>query len=88
MHTKTSVHYWKFHNGVDPFIPGNPFEEVIPLRGWTCWVYPEDDRKFEEWMLRMCPTAEVTHRFNSGDPMYSVSILDDTEATVFRLMWL
>jgi hypothetical protein len=88
MHTKTSVHYWEFHNGVDPINPGNQFGETVLPRGWTCLVYPEDDRKFEEWMTRMCPTAEVTPRFNSGDPMWTVNITDDKEATVFQLRWL
>jgi hypothetical protein len=88
MHTKTTVHHWQFHNGIDPINPGNPFGEIVIPRGWSCWVYPEDNQAFEEWMARTCPTAEVTPRFNSGDPMYTVSIVDDIEATVFQLMWL
>lgn len=57
-------------------------------RGWYCWVYPEDDRAFEEWMARTCPTADVTHRFNSGNPMYTVFIKDDTEAMLFNMRWM
>ena len=83
----TIVHHWEFHNGVDPINPGNQFGEIVMPRGWSCWVYPRDDREFEEWMTRMCPTADWTHRFNSGDPMYTVNITKDSEATAFQLMW-
>jgi hypothetical protein len=84
----TSVHHWKFHDGVTAINPGNPFGESVPPRGWTCWVYPDDDNEFVEWMHRMCPTADVTHRFNSGDPMYTVNITKDSEATAFQLRWM
>jgi hypothetical protein len=83
----TKVHHWQFHDGVTPINPGNQFGETVLPRGWTCWVYPDDDNEFVEWMNRMCPTADVTHRFNSGDPMYTVNITKDSEATAFRLRW-
>jgi len=85
---KTLVHHWAFNDGVTPINPGNPFGEIVLTRGWSCWVYPEDDREFEEWMARMCPTTEWTHRFNSGDPMYTVNIIKDSEATAFQLRWM
>jgi hypothetical protein len=50
-------------------------------------VYPEDDHEFEIWMARHCPTADYTHRFNSGNPMWTVTILDDKEATLFTLKY-
>jgi hypothetical protein len=84
---KVSVHHWEFHNGVDPINPGSQWPMVLP-RSWTCWVYPSDDREFEQWMHNNCPTADCTHRFNSGDPMYTVSIKDEQEATIFTLRWL
>jgi hypothetical protein len=84
----TKVHHWKFHDGVTPINPGNQFGETVLPRGWTCWVYPDDDNEFVEWMNRMCPTADVTHRFNSGDPMYTVNISKDSEATAFQLRWM
>jgi hypothetical protein len=84
----TSVHHWKFHDGVTSINPGNQFGETVLPRGWTCWVYPDDDNEFVEWMNRMCPTADVTHRFNSGDPMYTVTISKDSEATAFQLRWM
>ncbi len=83
----TSVQYWQFHDGVTAINPGNQFGEIVPPRGWTCWVYPEDNQEFEEWMTRMCPTSEWTHRFNSGDPMYTVYIKEDKEATIFQLKY-
>ena len=85
---KTIVHHWSFHNGIDPINPGNQFGETVLPRGWTCWVYPRDDQVFVEWMDRMCPTADVTHRFNSGDPMYTVYISNDKEAVLFQLKWM
>lgn len=84
---KVTVHHWEFHNGVDPINPGSQWP-IVPRRGWTCWVYPANDSEFEKWMAVNCPTAECTHRFNSGDPMYTVSIKDDREATIFQLKWV
>ena len=84
---KTTVHHWRFEDGKTCPNPGSQWESEPPPRGWYCWVYPEDDSAFEEWMSRMCPTADICPRFNSGDPMWTVNITDDTEATVFHLMW-
>jgi len=88
---KASVHHWRFEDGTTSPNAGHPIKELIldpPPRGWYCWVYPKDDRAFEEWMTRICPTADMCHRFNSGDPMWTVYIKDDVEATVFQLMWM
>lgn len=84
----TSIQHWKYHDGVTPINPGNPFGEIVHPRGWTCWVYPENDGEFEIWMTHNCPTADITHRFNSGDPMYTVYIKEDREATIFQLKWM
>ena len=81
------IQYWRFEDGVTPVNPGNRFGEMIPERGWYCWVYPTDDHEFVEWMNRMCPTADVTYRFNSGDPMFTVYISDDSECMIFKLRW-
>lgn len=83
---KVKIYHWEFHNGVDPINPGSKWP-MVPNRGWTCWAYPSNDHKFERWMKENCPTAEATHRFNGGDPMYTVSISDDKEATIFQLKW-
>ena len=88
MGVNTLVHHWTYHDGVTPINPGNRFGEIIHPRGWSCWVYPEDDREFEQWMETNCSTAECIHRFNSGDPMYTVYIKEDQEATIFKLKWM
>lgn len=59
-----------------------------PPRGWYCWAYPSDDRAFEEWMQGTCPKADITHRFNSGDPMYTVQLFNEKEALLFQLAWV
>lgn len=90
-HHKTSVHHWRFETGEPREVAASMaylqgMIETIP-RGWYCWVYPEDDRQFKAWMTRVCPSADICHRFNSGDPMWTVYIADEKEATMFTLMW-
>jgi hypothetical protein len=84
---KTLIHHWRFEDGVTPSNPGNPFGETICPRGWFCRVYAKDNGEFEPWMTRNCPTADISHHFNSGDPMWTVYIKDDAEATLFNLKW-
>jgi hypothetical protein len=89
---KTLVHHWRFQTG-EPEEVGKSaiyptgYRDGAP-RGWYCWVYPADDREFEEWMSKNCPTTDFTHRFNSGDPMYTVYIKEEKEALIFQLRWL
>ena len=85
---KTSVHHWRFEDGKTCPNPGNTFPLDPPPRGWYCWVYPEDYDSFYDWMGKNCPTTECTNRFNSGDPMITVYIKDDKEATLFQLRWM
>lgn len=72
-------------------MPPNP-ESQWPLdpppRGWYCWAYPSNNQEFEDWMAKNCPTTDITHRFNSGNPMYTVYIKEETEAIIFHLKWL
>ena len=85
-----SVRHWRFEDGEtcpNPSIPEGRGRLDPPPRGWYCWVYTNNDHEFTDWMERMCPTADVTHRFNSGDPMWTVYIKEDSEATVFQLMY-
>ncbi len=90
--TKATIRHWRFqtgepeHVGVSVIDPTG-IREGLP-RGWYCWVYTDDTGGFTEWMMVNCPTADVIHRFNSGDPMITVSITDDQEATLFILRWL
>ena len=86
-----SVRHWRFEDGEtcpNPTLPKGRGRLDPPPRGWYCWVYPKDDSAFVDWMERMCPTADVTHRFNSGDPMWTVYIKEDSEATTFQLRWM
>ena len=83
-----SIQHWQYHDGVTPINPGNPFGEIVPPRGWTCWAYPEDNNEFEDWMAKNCPTADCTFRFNSGNPMWTVNITEEKEAMIFQLRWM
>ncbi len=85
---KVSIHHWRFEDGSTVPNPGSRWETDPPPRGWYCWVYPSDDHEFEIWMARHCPTADYTHRFNNGNPMWTVYIKDDNEATLFSLKWM
>jgi hypothetical protein len=85
---KTLVQHWRFEDGKTCPNPGSQWESDPPPRGWYCWVYAADSMEFNQWMIRMCPTADCTHRFNSGDPMTTVYISDDKEATLFQLRWM
>lgn len=84
----TSVHHWRYEDGKTCPNPDSKFLIDPPPRGWYCWVYSDDNRDFEQWMEKNCPTANITYRFNSGDPMYTVYIKDDIEVTIFQLKWL
>lgn len=84
----TTVHHWRFEDGKTQPNPDSPLLMDPPPRGWYCWVYPEDYHDFYEWMDRNCPSAECTNRFNSGDPMITVFIKEDREATMFQLRWM
>ncbi len=90
MRTNTLVHHWRFEDGKlrsESFGSGiSRTIDPIP-RGWYCWVYPADDSDFEEWMEKNCPNVDFTFRFNSGDPMYTVYIKEEKEATLFQLKW-
>ena len=85
---KASVHHWRFETGDREDSVGNLWKHDPVPRGWYCWVYPKDGVDFDGWMTKNCPGADVTFRFNSGDPMYTVYIKDDEEATLFGLRWM
>jgi hypothetical protein len=90
MRSTTSVHYWRFEDGETiPEQSSFLITNIDPMpRGWYCWVYPSDDHDFIEWMKTNCPTADHTFRFNSGDPMHTVYISSDVEATLFSLKYV
>jgi hypothetical protein len=85
---KANVHHWRFETGDREDSVGDLWKHDPVPRGWYCWVYPKDGVDFGDWMKKNCPSADVTFRFNSGDPMYTVYIKDDEEATLFGLRWM
>ncbi len=85
---KGYIYNWRFEDGKTCPNPGSEFPLTPPPRGWYCWAYPDDGKDFVQWMAKNCPTADCTHRFNSGDPMYTVYIRYDHEAILFQLKWL
>ena len=87
MRQTTSVHHWRFETGLREDSVGDLWKHEPVPRGWYCWVYPQDDHDFTQWMETNCPTADHTFRFNSGDPMHTVYISSDAEATLFALKY-
>ena len=86
---KTHVNYWRYETGEARH--ESQYTALIhmdpPEKGWYCWVQPQDEGEFVNWMEERCPGAEVTWRFNSGDPIMTVHIKDEHEAMLFRLKW-
>lgn len=89
--SKISVHHWRYEDGwcdVPSYIANSKREFREEIVGWHCWVYG-DNSKFEEWMERsMRGKYDCTFRFNSGNPMTTVMIYDDEDATLFKLTWM
>ena len=85
------VHHWRFDDGwhdipsilLKPGMDPREFREEIV--GWHCWVYCDDHMAFINWMEEHCPTANCTPRFNSGNPMVTVTITSKEEASYFML---
>ena len=85
---KLSVQHWRFEDGDTCPNPGSQWPMEASPRGWYCWVYADDQKVFMDWMKKNCPTADCTHRFNSGDPMTTIYIKEDQEAVLFQLKWM
>lgn len=87
---KVHIHHWRYEDGSDGRLGIDP--------GWYCWVYmPREtimsDRtdcrnQFEAWVEEFLPSADIAWRFNSGDPMFTLYIADDAEATLFCSRWM
>jgi len=91
MKFKTIVSYWKHNDGWHVYyMRGKEIKEFHESAiGWSCWVYPEDNLDLEKWMKEnMTGDFDCTFRFNSGDPMYTVFIKSDQDATAFKLRWM
>lgn len=95
---KSMVRHWKYDDGYHPlpadFTRKNSAatntvffnKEIV---GWHCWFYPSDNTDVEAWMKQnMTGKYDCTFRFNSGDPMYTILITKDEDATLFKLTWM
>lgn len=89
------VHHWRYEDGwieIPPILrkDGGPDREFnSQRRGWFCWVYTDDEASFTKWMKKnMKGKYDCTFRFNSGDPMHTVWIQNDEDATLFKLTWM
>jgi hypothetical protein len=93
---KTIVNHWRYDTGwhIIPEVfrkhEDDPITEYREeMAGWHCWVYPGDDIEFTNWMHdNMKEVYECSFRFNSGDPMFTVLIKDDEDASLFKLRWV
>ena len=89
---KVKIAYWRHDDGwhyVPEVIRGDrdpKYEFIEDSVGWHCWVYA--DYEFELWMEEnMTGPFDVSFRFNGGDPMYTVHIVKEEDATLFKLRW-
>lgn len=92
---RTIVQNWHYNDGWRdiPFVLSRSLtrerefdEELV---GWHCWVYAGNDCDFRKWMEEnMTGPYECDFRFNSGDPMHTVQIKSEEDATLFKLRWL
>jgi hypothetical protein len=74
-----AVQHWKYYDkGNDLNIP----------KGYYCDVYTNDTWGFIGWMKENCPSANVTPRFNSGNPMVQTYIKRKKDVTIFSMRWL
>jgi len=87
MATRTRKHmvcYWE-DQSQEPHPPPNRLK-----KGYTCWFYEEEPNgeSIKNWMKEnMQGKYECTLRFNSGDPMHTIYIEDDRDASMFVLKW-
>lgn len=88
---RTIVQNWNYMDGWRDTIPciGAPRFFDKNLKGWHCHVYPGDYIEFRQWMIdNMKGEYDADFRFNSGDPMYTVFMADDEDASLFKLKWM
>lgn len=83
------IRHWRYEDGKDLSI--GSFKTEPSAAGWYCWAYPNKNKEFETWMETTYGNdenrARWDHRFNSGDPMYTVYFRDESDAMLFRLRW-
>lgn len=81
---KFPIHHWR--NIEDDPIDRRGDEKT----GYSCWAYAARmDFDLEKWMEdNFQGKFDCTLRFNSGDPMYTVWIEDERDATLFCLTFM
>lgn len=89
------VQHWRFDDGwryvpeILRTVPGKDREFEEWLVGWHCWGYEDEGDNIEQWMKdNMTGSYECDFRFNSGDPMHTIHIRSDEDATLFKLRWM
>jgi hypothetical protein len=89
MNTKQDhISYWQYQDGWHYRIEllrkdkARAWEYSPEHVGWFCWAYPADDDEFREFIATL-PSASAEHRFNGGDPMFTVFIRDKNCAQKF-----
>ena len=83
---KIIVEHWKYS-----VRPDDDYIDTTGVNGtgWSCWAYATHMKEdFEEWMEQnMLGRYDCTLRFNSGNPMYTVWIENEVDASAFKLRW-
>lgn len=92
----TVVNHWRYDDGWhivptaflrDHNGPDHEFRKECV--GWHCWLYAADGVDINDWMkTNMKGVYDCTFRFNSGDPMHTIYIADDEDASLFKLRWM
>jgi len=85
---KVTLSYWEYHDGVTR-AGGTDKYPFVPPKGWSCWAYASHVKEeFEQWVENNIEGEyECVFRYNSGDPMFTVRIVEDEDATLFKLRW-
>lgn len=95
---KPFVNHWRYDNGFSeiPFVLRDKngvmtndrmFNEDIV--GWHCWIYPSNGLDIDKWMEEnMIGAYDCSFRFNSGNPMHTIFIASNEDATLFKLTWM
>lgn len=84
---------WGYQDGWSTMLNHNTghYEQKFnhDMVGWVCWAYTDDTQQFCTWMKEnMIGDFDCTPRFNSGNPMCTVVIRGEQDATLFKLTWM
>lgn len=84
---QVNVRHWRYEDGWRNILHTETKEFREDIVGWHCRAYADSD--FEKWMEQnMKGQYDCTFRFNNGDPMYTIHICDNEDATLFKLTWM